>query len=117
MSQYTDLNSWYTPDGDYSYLTIKPITWEVGKLGSGLIIEIPVGYRFDVSVPWYGRWFVDPTDKRVLKAACLHDYTLEILKWDRVTAGGVFSEALRADKVSKFKRFIMVLAVSFFKFR
>lgn len=114
MSKYTDVTNWHTRSGS-KYRTLAPVTWEIGRLGSGLKITVPAGYLFDVSVPWAFRWLIDPHDTRFLKAACLHDYTLED-GWDRVACAAVLADALKADGVSRSKRLAATLAVVVWKF-
>lgn len=111
MSAYTKLEDWYrpSPPRDIFEVTV-PVLWEIGKLGSGLLVTVPAGFHFDVSTPRCLQWFVEPSDPKFMKAAALHDYTLTS-GWDRVSAAALFSEALRADEVGRFKRLVCVIAV------
>ena len=115
MSQYTRPGDWCEPAGGILYRSIAPLTWEVGTAGSGLAVSVPVGVTFDVTIPRGARWLFNPHDPRYLKAAALHD---ELLRrgWDRATAGAVFHAALKADGVARWRRPVMWLAVSLFKF-
>lgn len=116
MSSYTDVVDWCELQDGRRYIVTRPFSWEIGKLNSGLIVNISVGTPFDVSVPLLLRFAFNPFDVRFLKAAALHD---ELLRrdWNRVTAAAVFNEALSAEKVSKPKRFAMWLAVSLWKWK
>lgn len=117
MSAYTDLQGgqWYSRIGQIDrFVTDDNLIWHIGRKNSGYVYIVPAGFAFDVSVPWWARAVVSRTDSRFMKAACLHDHML-IEKWDRTTAAGVFNDALRADGVSKAKRFAMFLAVASFK--
>ncbi|KIT17459.1 DUF1353 domain-containing protein [Jannaschia aquimarina] len=114
MSRYTDLHGWWV-ETDTGFRTIKPIFWEVGRKGSRLWVIVPIGYDFDVSIPVWARWLFDPRDPRYLKAAALHDWLLDD-EWERVTAGGIFNRALRADGVGVLRRLAMTLAVVLFRF-
>ncbi|SEQ60035.1 Protein of unknown function [Loktanella sp. DSM 29012] len=111
MSAYTDAKPIFSrlPRSN-RYRTCLSFAWELGCRGSGLLIEIPEGYTFDVSVPPGLRLIFNPHDPKFLKAAALHDNLLE-RGWDRVTAAGPFHRALRADGVGPFKRLAMLLAV------
>lgn len=115
MSKYTNPGDWCVPVGGILYRVDVPLTWEVGVKGSGLTITVPKGTLFDVSIPFFFRWLFDPHNSNYLKAAALHD---ELLKqgWARTTAGAEFHEALKADGVSLWRRLVMWLAVSLFKF-
>lgn len=137
-SNYTNPGNWCNPLEGIKYISTEELVWDVGYLGSGLIVTVPVGTVFDVSIPqppkrpkfliWYPFWFVyslpfkiinkifNPHDPKFLKAAALHD-TMLIRGWARTTAGAEFHEALKADKVRIWKRLIMWLAVSLFKYK
>ncbi|WP_375263732.1 DUF1353 domain-containing protein [Palleronia sp.] len=114
MSLYTNTGWFWSRAADGAYHADTPLVWEIGKPGSRLAVVVPRGARFDVSVPRGLRWIVDPDDTRFLKAAALHD-TLLAEGWDRVTAGAIFHEALRADGVTSPMRLAMWLAVSLWK--
>lgn len=115
MSAYTKPGHWAVPVGGILYRADRPLSWEVGTTGSGLIVTVPKGTIFDVSIPRPLRWLFDPHDPAYLKAAALHD---ELLRrgWARTTAGAEFHEALRADGVALWRRLAMWLAVSLFKY-
>lgn len=107
-------NNWCVRCGA-GYITTTQVTWEIGAKGSGLFLHLPVGFWFDVSVPWWATRAFDPHDPRYLLAAALHDYALHRLGWGRVSAAAPFSEALRANGVSRARRLAMVLAVTIHK--
>ena len=116
MSAYTKAEDWCLPVGGILYQSIRPLSWEVGVMGSGLIVTVPAGTVFDVSIPRGLRWLFDPHDPHYLKAAALHDEML-LRGWARTKAGAEFHEALKADKVAMWRRLLMWLAVSLFKYR
>jgi hypothetical protein len=115
VSAYTNPGDWCIPVGGILYRAEKPLSWEVGTKGSGMIVTVPKGTVFDVSIPRGLRWLFDPHNPAYLKSAALHD---ELLRrgWARTTAGAEFHEALRADGVSRWRRLTMWLAVSLFRF-
>lgn len=115
MSAYTQPGDWCIPVGGLFYRVEKPLSWEVGVKGSGMIVTVPKGTIFDVSIPRGLRWLFDPHNPAYLKAAALHDDLLR-RGWARTTAGAEFHEALRADGVALWRRLTMWLAVSLFKF-
>ena len=128
MSRFSRLEDWYEPipkkhTGIRSwfemqrYRVISTLHWELIRPGSDIWISVPVGYEFDVSIPKYMWWLMSPSNPRFHKAACMHDYLLEVKQLDRVAACVAFSEALRASGVWKPKRLIMVLSVIIFHFR
>lgn len=115
MSRFTNIFDWYEPHGD-KYITTKELVWEVGTLGSGLFVRVPIGFVFDKSVPrwltWLGRWFslFNPHAQHHLKGSALHDYTL-YLKWDRVSAAAAGSNAWYATGTKRFERLVLVISV------
>ena len=116
MSAFTEAAGWYKPAEGITYVTTKPLTWEIGMEGSGLFYTVPVGAVFDVSIPWGLRWVLDPRDPRFHKAACIHDHMLEA-GWDRPSAGGAFHAALKASGVGILTRLAMFFAVTLWKWR
>lgn len=114
MSVYTTARDWYASRTGGGYLTIDPISWEIGRKGSGLFVTVPAVFFFDVTVPRALRWLFDPHDPRYLKASALHDYLL-LQGWDRPSAGAVFYAALKADAVPFLRRLAMWLGVSLFR--
>ena len=117
MSRYTDLTLWYETLDKPNYRTRKGVEWEIGTEGSGLWLRVPIGFEFDVSVPWIFRLWFRPSDVRFLKASCLHDYALATLGWDRVSSAAAFSEALKASGVPRLTRLAMVLGVISWRWR
>lgn len=115
MSAYTSPANWCKPIGGIRYVSVKPLTWEVGVKGSGFLVTVPAGTEFDVSIPRVFRWLFDPHNPHYLKAAALHDELLR-REWARTTSGAEFHEALKADGVSLWRRLVMWLAVSLFNF-
>ena len=115
MSRYTEMpKNWYYPEPRRGkWVTIFPVYWAIGHI-NGPIYTVPENTTFDVSVPRYLTWLFDPYDKRFMKAACLHDHMLK-MGWDRPTAGAIFNDALRAEGVSKLKRWAMFTGVTWFK--
>ena len=117
MSSYTAINNWCEPvPAIAAFRVTRAVIWDVGRRGSGLVVVVPAGSIFDVSVPSGLRWLISPTDRRFLKAAALHDYLLS-QGWDRVTAAAVFHDALAADLVGRPMRLAMWLAVSLWRWR
>ena len=117
MSAYTSAQPPYRRLGSTDrYVLGTDLTWDVGREDSGLVVSVPAGSTFDLSIPLAIRWAFSPHDDRFLKAAALHDHLLEDA-WDRATAGAVFSDALRASGVPAVQRFLMWQAVSLWRWR
>ena len=115
MSDFTEMNdNWCRNVGGMKYRTGVSLRWEVATVGSGLWVEVPIGFEFDLSVPRAFRWLVSPYDPKYLPAACLHDFIL-LDGWDRIRAAAEFDLALRAKGVGRAKRLLMFLGVSIYK--
>ncbi|SDE89900.1 DUF1353 domain-containing protein [Limimaricola pyoseonensis] len=117
MSVYTNSGRWAERIHGICYRVVAPVRWEVGRVGSGLWLEVPAGRVFDVSVPRLARCLFSPHDPRFRKAAALHDEALHHLGWSRLTAGAEFAEALRADGVGGWRLLVMWAAVSLWRWR
>lgn len=111
MSEFTDARGWCEHVAGIDYVTTKALDFEVGAKGSGLWLQVPGGFTFDVSSPWLLWWWINPHDPKYQKAAAPHDYALHVLKWDRVTAAALFSDALRSTGAGRWERFVLVVAV------
>lgn len=94
---------------------VDALVWRIGHEG-GPAYEVEAGFVFDVSIPWAFRWLFNPHRQDFLKASALHDHMLKA-GWSRVEAAGPFHQALLADKVSRWRRLSMFLAVALFRFR
>ena len=102
--------NWAAPTGDGKYVVIAPLKWDVGRKGSGLTVEVPVGFRFDFSAP------IGRHNPRFRRAAALHDWALND-GWRRPAAAGLFEDALSADGVGRVQRLAMTLVVLIWKWR
>lgn len=103
---------WCRPAGGIDFVTTAPLRWEIGKQGSGVWMpEVPVGFVFQASIPRPLRWLWSPLDRRYLRAACLHDYALHVLGWDRVSAAAPFAASLRTHGVDKWQALAFTMAV------
>lgn len=69
--------SWCMKGGSRGYVVTSPITWQIGKRGSGWVLHIPEGVEFESSVPRLLHWIWSPDDPFYLKAAAIHDTLLE----------------------------------------
>lgn len=114
MSDYTDHLSICPLAGDHSWewQVTEPLRWEIGKIGSGLFIEIPANFITDLAtIPRWVRWLFNPYDPQTAKAACVHDYLLS-LKYGQQMAVGEFYAALKADDYPLWKRKLYYWAVT-----
>lgn len=111
MSGYTDRpKDWCRRLTGTAYVTRQPLAWQIGRRDGECVVVVPEGFRFDLSVPWALRWAASPHDPRWLGAACLHDWLL-LDRWQVGQAGGVFYDALRADRAGPIRSLLMTAAV------
>ena len=114
MSAYTRHDDVIHVDG-YRYALTSPLEWRMGTI-DGPKHQVPAGFVFDVSVPWFLHWIFNPHADRYFKAAALHDHMLSV-GWDRLTAAAQFHLALTADGVPVWRRLPMFLATALFRYR
>jgi hypothetical protein len=108
--------TWCRPVGGIDFETTKELRWEIGRPGSGVWMPaVPPGFRFQASIPRPLRWLWSPLDRRYLRAACLHDYGLHVLKWDRVSAAAPFASCLQEDGVHRWQALAFTVAVIAYK--
>lgn len=98
---------------------IEPLVYEVGYLGSGRTIIVPVGFQTDgASVPRFLWWCLSPTGPW-LRAAALHDFLCRSIAAGaphpeaptRRAADAVFLEAMAVLGVPRLVRTLMWAAV------
>lgn len=114
MSAYTD-HRFVAPVEGRTYRLTARLDWRIGH-ETGPRYTVPAGFAFDVSVPPGLSWLVDPHDARHFKAAALHDHML-LNGWSRITAAAEFHNALKADRVSAWRRLLMFAAVVIWRYR
>ncbi|MGL5079706.1 MAG: DUF1353 domain-containing protein [Waterburya sp.] len=84
----------------------KPLVFDTGSE----IIEVPVNFLSDGgSIPWWGRWFINPAHHR--RAWIIHDWA-----WDtnRPDHAHLLDLALALDDCPILQRRVIVKAVSIF---
>jgi len=105
------MSNWYKPDGP-AYVTTRGLT----HLGPPQV-TVPEEFPFNVSVPRWLRWLVDPRDKRLLRAACFHDFAIHRLGWSRPLSAALWNEVLRdGEHFSLAWRAVLFVALSLWKF-
>ena len=114
MRPFTKEENWCIRLEGTEYISLIPITFDLGFKGSGFSYTVPKDFKFEVSVPRGLRWVLSPHNPKYLKAAAIHDHMLE-RGWDRPTAGGVFQAALKVSGVGSTKRLTMFFAVTLWK--
>jgi len=98
--------------GERTYAQHTPVTWDIGRKGSGYTLELKAWRTFDISVPWFLRWLLSPHNRQVLMAARVHDELLEE-GFDKAFASSEFRRALRARGVSSLFAWVLFFATLF----
>jgi|HigsolmetaAR202D_1030399.scaffolds.fasta_scaffold85154_1 Protein of unknown function (DUF1353). len=114
MSAYTATLDNVVHKRGIRYVLTSPLVWHIGA-EHGPVYIVPKGFEFDVSIPRPFWFLFNPHDPRYFKAAALHDHML-ISGWSRITAAAEFHNALKADGVPLWRRLVMFLAVSLWKY-
>ncbi len=80
---------WPFKDGGvWKWCLVSPLTWELGKPGSGFVLTIEEGFVSDlVTIPFWLHWLIDPNDPATARASIIHDALLAQGFEQRVSAG------------------------------
>lgn len=115
MSAFTGLLTLTEHDVDTDvWSLVTPLVWEIGEIGSGNFVVVPIGFISDgASIPWpvnivFPRW-----GRKYRRPAVLHDFLLDI-GTRRSTADQIFREAMKACGVPLPVRWTFYYAVGFF---
>ena len=96
-----------------------PFAYEVGRLGSGAVVAVPIGAETDGSSIPRLLWPIEPPLGRAVRAAIIHDHLYARLRRGephrlapcRARADAIFREALIVAGVSRPLAWIMWAAV------
>lgn len=110
MSKFTRHFSYCEVQPRGTFMLLQPLIWEVGRLDSGLVVTVPKGFRFDVTVPKWLRWLIDRRQRRYLLAAAVHDHLLKD-GWSRNRAAIEFYHGLKAMDVNRTERVLLTACV------
>ena len=110
MSEFT-LPLTLTMLSDCKFRVAEKFEYHVGYLGSGDIVQVPVGFITDLtSVPRF-LWFILPPHGYYGKAAVIHDFLLEEGIRPRKECDQVFKEGMEILQVPKWKIWVMYISV------
>ncbi len=74
----------------WKWCLVSPLTWELGKPGSGFVLTIEEGFVSDlVTIPFWLHWLIDPTIRPRPARPSSHDALLAQGFEQRVSAGRV----------------------------
>lgn len=92
--------------------TTRPMTYEIGYKGSGLVIEVPAGFETDLaSIPRVLWPLMPPHDPGYAAASVLHDHLLRIEQVHAVVADAILYEAMTVLGVARWRRLTIYLPV------
>lgn len=91
--------------------TVEPLVWKSEKDE----IIVPAGFIYDgASVPRIFTAILPNSGERYDRAACLHDFLYATRMFDRKKCDEIFLEAMKFDKVAKWKAWAMYQSVRLF---
>lgn len=119
MSRFTTHGAIYAfraaDTGLWTWVLAEPLIWEV-RDATGFVtdlISVPTDFLTDLgTVPWWGRWLVNPADPQCAKAFILHDWLLASWGPERqIEAAGVMYQAMKALGVAPWRRQMQLAAI------
>lgn len=102
---------------------LSELLWELGQLGSGKFVRVPVGFVTDAaSVPWFLTWLLPRWAPKRRRPAILHDYLCRSIAEGhpvpgvekRSKADWVFLQAMKACGVNFVERWAFYIACALF---
>lgn len=102
-------------DGGSRYWELaEDLTYDDGTVR----ILVPAGFQYDMaSIPRFAWWFISPADRRIVRAATVHDRLYVERRPSRAVADGVFLAIMKADGMPLVRRWVAYLAVRLFGWR
>ena len=91
--------------------TVEPLIWDGGRDE----IVVPAGFICNgASVPAVFAFVLPKAGERYDRAACLHDFLYATRRFDRKKCDEIFYEAMKFDKVAKWKAWAIYKSVRVF---
>lgn len=100
--------------GLWTWTVDAPLLFELGPLGSGLVIACEPGFTSDLgSVPLWARWLFNPADPQCARAYLVHDRALRDipLGLSAQLAAAALYDALVLDGVAPWNRKLQTAGV------
>jgi len=111
MSRFTEILL-VSPLADCkSWVIKKEFGYDVGKEGSGVTVDVPIGFMTDFASIPRPLWVLLPKWGKYGNAAVIHDYCYWEQIRSRKESDSIFREAMEVLKVAKWKIFCMYWAV------
>lgn len=112
MSSFTEPLHLTPMPANGTWRTTRDFSYEIGKLGSGLVIVVLEGTETDLgTVPYFAAWLVKPHDPTAAAAYVLHDMLCRDRSFSRLIADAVLLESLVVLGVPKWRATIVFAAV------
>lgn len=115
MSSFSKFDKFSLVEGT-KYIIDEDLYWDIGIKNSGWKLLLPKGFQFDMSVPSYLHWALDPHDRKILMAAAVHDKLL-IDGHDAAFASSEFRRACIARGVGNDFAWALFLVTFFWTFK
>ena len=113
MSNFSEFKSFSKVRNERTkYILDEDLEWDIGVKNSGWKLVISKGTKFDISVPRYLEWFLNPHDEKILLAAVVHDELL-ILGHDAAFASSEFRRAAIVRGVKTSRAWMLFLTTFF----
>jgi hypothetical protein len=93
---------------------LTPLSYEVGFLGSGMMLAAEAGFECDgVSYPtWLPAWVVNRMPLELMsRSAIVHDKARKDTRYPKLLGDYIFFEAMGVEEVPMFWRVVCTLAV------
>jgi Protein of unknown function (DUF1353) len=105
-----------SPGRERLWITAAAFQYEIGMLGSGLVVTVPAGFETDLgTIPLFARALFNPADAKCAKAFVLHDYLCKIDGFTRAVTDAVLFEALCVLEVALWRAIILYTSVSLWR--
>lgn len=114
MSRFTEpLVVTPQPDGR-TWIILSDFGYEVGKIGSGDVIDVPIGFHTDFASIPRPLWAVFPRWGKYGNAAVVHDWLYRSQRRSRKEADDIFLEGMVVLDVPRWTRRTIYYAVRWF---
>jgi len=111
MSHFLDPLILEPQDDGYTWKVMEPFDYEIGEVGSGNKIDVPVNFITDLaSIPRIF-WSIMPPFGKYSRAAVLHDWIYHTQQFTRKMSDDILMEAMQVLSVNWLTRWTIYLGV------
>lgn len=114
MSRFTQILLVSPLDDGKTWVLMRDFGYEVGSVGSGDFIDVPIGFMTDfASVPWFAQWWI-PKWGKYGNAAVIHDWLYWSHGRTKETSDRILLEAMAVMGVGEIRKYAIYVAVRLF---